>query len=133
MLPEIEFRWLAIAEPAVAPYGAAAKQTLERLGSWAAIESRIVRGQSIAQAFALTETGNADLGLIALSQALSYEGGASYAVVPDTLHDQIRQDAILLRHGLGNPVAVKFLAFLKTARAAAIIERYGYIAESPAN
>lgn len=128
MLPEIEFRWLAIAEPAVAPYGAAAKQTLERLGAWRAIEPRIVKGQSIAQTFALTETGNAELGLVALSQALTYQGSASYAVVPEELHDPIRQDAILLLRARDNVAAAKFLAFLQTPVAAAIIERYGYLA-----
>lgn len=128
MLPEIEFRWLAIAEPAVAPYGAAAKQTLERLGAWRAIEPRIVKGQSIAQTFALTETGNAELGLVALSQALTYQGSASYAVVPEELHDPIRQDAILLLRARDNVAAAKFLAFLQTPVAGAIIERYGYLA-----
>jgi molybdate transport system substrate-binding protein len=126
-LPELKFRWLAIAEPAVAPYGAAAKQTLERLGVWRSLEPRIVKGQSVAQTFALTETGNAELGLIALSQALTYQGAASYLVIPEDLHDPIRQDAILLSRAHGNDAAREFLEFLRTPAGAAIIERYGYL------
>lgn len=125
-LGETEFRWLSIAEPQIAPYGAAARQVLERLGIWEAIAPRIVRGQSISQAFAFVATGNAELGLVALSQALAYEGGASYAVVPAELHEPIRQDAILLRRGTSDPAAVEFLEFLSGPAAAAIIERFGY-------
>ena len=68
------FRWFAIAEPEVAPYGAAAKQALEALGAWESTEPCLVRGQNIAQTFAMVETRNAELGLVALSRALSYDG-----------------------------------------------------------
>jgi molybdate transport system substrate-binding protein len=125
-IPEIRFRWFAIAEPKVAPYGAAAKQVLERLGVWEAIEPRIVRGQSIAQTFAAIATGNADLGLVALSQVLSYEGPASYAIVPRELYDPIRQDAILLRRSADKAAAVEFMGFLEASAAESIIERFGY-------
>lgn len=125
-LAGLDFRWLAIAEPDVAPYGAAAKQTLENLGVWASLGPRIVKGQNIAQTFAMVETGNAELGLVALSQALAYEKPASYAVVPSSLHDPIRQDAILLRRAVENPAAVGFLDFIQTAPAREILDRYGY-------
>jgi molybdate transport system substrate-binding protein len=128
-LDTLDFRWLAIANPDLAPYGKAAEQTLEALGVWSALApARIVRGQSVAQAFAMAQTGNADLGLVALSQAIAYEGEASYAIVPDTLHEPIRQDAILLRRAADNPTAHALVEFLRGAAAAAIMTRYGYSA-----
>lgn len=125
------FRWLAIAEPDVAPYGTAAGQTLERLGLFEALEGRLVRGQNVAQAFAMTATGNAELGLVALSQAVSFEGPASYAVVPAALHDPIRQDAILLARAEGNDAAEAFARFLGSGDAARIIEAFGYGTAEP--
>lgn len=121
-----EFRWFAMAEPEVSPYGAAARQVLENLGVWEALGTRLVKGQNIAQTFAMIETQNAELGLVALSQALAYESPASYRIVPTELHEPIRQDAILLLRAAENPAANEFLAFLETAEAAAIIERQGY-------
>lgn len=125
-LDEISFRWLAIAEPEVAPYGAAAKQVLENLGVWTAVQSRLVKGQNIAQTFAMIETRNAELGLVALSQVLAYGSVASYAIVPPELYEPIRQDAILLGSADHNPAAVGFLEFIRTAQAREIIQRYGY-------
>lgn len=120
------FRWFAIAEPEVAPYGRAAYQVLTNLGLWQQIEPRLVRGQNIAQTFAMLATGNADLGLVALSQALSYRASASFAVVPADLHEPIRQDAILLGDSERAPAAVAFAEYLKGPAAAAIIAQSGY-------
>lgn len=130
-LLENDFRWFAIAEPVLAPYGAAARQTLEKLGIWRSIEPRIVRGQNIAQTFAMIETGNAELGMVALSQVLAYDGPGSYQAVPSELYDPIRQDAILLRRAAGAAAAREFLEFLKSPGAVAIIERYGYTRANP--
>lgn len=130
-LREERFRWLALAEPDIAPYGAAARQTLERLGAWDAIAGRIVRGQSVAQTFAMVETGNAELGFVALSQALAYTGPASYRVVPAELHDPIRQDAILLLRAGDNRAARDFLEFLRGPAAAGIMRRFGYETPGP--
>jgi molybdate transport system substrate-binding protein len=121
-----DFRWFAIAEPDVAPYGTAARQVLDALGAWDAIQTRLVRGQNIAQTFAMVETGNAELGLVALSQALSYDGAAAYVVVAQDLHGPIRQNAILLNRGRNNLAAVALMQFLRSAEARAIIEASGY-------
>jgi molybdate transport system substrate-binding protein len=121
-----DFRWLAIANPETAPYGAAARQTLEALDVWESLQPRLVRGQSVAQAFAMVQSGNAELGLIALSQALAHDGHGSYAIVPHALHAPIRQDAVLLRRGRDNRVARDFLRFLTSASAADIIVNSGY-------
>jgi molybdate transport system substrate-binding protein len=126
LLADGDFRWLAIANPQLAPYGAAAQQALEALGFWQALERRIVRGENIAQTFVMAETGNAELGLVALSQAITYQGAAAYVVVPSELHDPIRQDAILLRRAQTSPAALAFMQFLRGPAMGAILERYGY-------
>ncbi|MSO81226.1 MAG: molybdate ABC transporter substrate-binding protein [Alphaproteobacteria bacterium] len=121
------FRYLAIANPAVAPYGAAAREALEKLGLWRAVESRIVMGHDIGQTFQMAATGNAEMGFVALSQAASKPGRkGSVWTVPAALHAPIRHDAILLARGAGNAAARDFLAFLKAPAAEEIIRRYGY-------
>ena len=123
-----DFKKLAIAAPKLAPYGAAALQTIAKLGLLSRLESRIVTGESIGQAFSFVATGNAELGFIALSQI--YENGqiksGSAWLVPEALHSPIRQDAVLLSKGAGNKAAVMLLAFLKTENAKAVIRAFGY-------
>lgn len=125
-LTRSDFRWLALANPELAPYGRAAKETLVALELWEPLAGRLVQGQNIAQTFTMVETGNADLGLVALAQALAYAGTASYIEIPGTLHAPIRQDAILLTRGAENPAAKAFLAFLAGPEARATIAAFGY-------
>lgn len=126
------FRWLAIAESRTAPYGAAAREVLEQLGVWQALQSRIVRGHNVAQTFAMIQTGNAELGFVALSQALAWEGGSSWTTVPDSLHEPIAQDAVLLKRGETNPAARAFFSWLRSATAGQLIESRGYsVPDSP--
>jgi molybdate transport system substrate-binding protein len=123
-----KFRLLAIANPALAPYGAAAKQALENLGLWERFEGRIVMGETIGQAHAVVASGNADLGFVALSSVLSPRNATegSRWDVPPRLHAPIRQDAVLLARAAGNPAARGFLDFLRGERARAVIASYGY-------
>jgi molybdate transport system substrate-binding protein len=125
-LADSSFRWFAIAEPRVAPYGLAAQQTLESLGVWESLEERLVRPQNVAQTFAMIQTGNAELGLVALSQALAYQGPASFRRVPDELHAPIAQDAVLLTAAASKPAAAQFLAYLQGWEAISIITEFGY-------
>lgn len=122
------FRFLAIANPGVAPYGLAAKQALTKLGLWKSLRPRIVMGQNIAQTFAMVATGNAELGLVAKSYAISpnnAQPGSSWNV-PQALYKPIRQDAVLLTRGRNNAAAKAFLAFLKSDAAKAVMRTYGY-------
>jgi molybdate transport system substrate-binding protein len=119
------FRSLAIADPATAPYGAAAVQTLERLGAWPVPAGKLVKGADITQAYQFTATGAAELGFVALSQVADRPGGSRWRV-PETLHAPIAQQAILLAPGKADPAARAFLAFLKGPQARAVIARYGY-------
>lgn len=123
-----DFRHLAIANPRTAPYGLAARQTLIALGRWQALQDRIVRGENIAQAYQYVASGNAELGLVALSQVSGAErpAGGSRWRVPERHHAPIRQQAVLLAAGRDNPAARAFLDFLQGPRAATIMARFGY-------
>jgi molybdate transport system substrate-binding protein len=125
VLKTSKFEKLAIADPAAAPYGTAAVQTLTRLGLYDALKPKVVQGASITQAYQFTETGAAELGFVALSQVIDAPGGSRW-IVPESLHAPIDQGAILLFTGEKNPAARAFLAFLKSPQAKAIIRRYGY-------
>lgn len=128
VLKKGDFKTLAIAAPKLAPYGAAAVETLAKLGLTATVEPKIVTGESIGQAFSFVSTGNADLGFVALSQV--YEDGkiktGSGWIVPASLHSPIRQDAVLLTKGKDNKAAAALMAFLKTEKARAVIRSFGY-------
>ena len=119
------FQKLAIADPAAAPYGAAAVETLGTLGLYAGLKPKIVQGSSISQAYQFAATGAAELGFVALSQVIAVPGGSRW-IVPETLHRPIDQGAVLLKTGANDPAARAFVAFLKGPQAKAIIRRYGY-------
>jgi molybdate transport system substrate-binding protein len=122
------FKHLSIGNPKLAPYGQAAKETLEKMGLWEKFQSRVVLGENITQAYQFVSTGNAELGFVALSQikqdGKSPEG--SFWVVPQSRYSAIKQDVVLLEKGRGNPAAKQFLEFLKSDPAKKIIEKYGY-------
>lgn len=126
MLRDSRIRFLAIANPDLAPYGEAARQALVAMGLWERWSSRLVYGENIAQAYAMVSTGNAELGLIARSQVSAQTSAGSYLLVPQTFYEPIRQDAILLERGAGNAGASALLAFLATLEAKAVIRRFGY-------
>jgi len=119
------FDKLAIADPAAAPYGAAAVQTMTRMGLYDRLKPRIVQGASIGQAYGFVESGAASLGFVALSQVIDVKGGSRW-LVPQVLYDPIEQDAVLLKPGEGDPAARAFLNYLKGPQAQAVIRRYGY-------
>ncbi len=120
-----DFRFLAIANPKLAPYGAAARQVLEAMGVWDRLQPKIVRGENIAQAYQYVASGNAELGFVALSQleAPGRSGEGSRWMVPGELHDPIAQQAVLLRE---DSIAREFLNYLKGAEARAAVASHGY-------
>ena len=116
---------IATADPAIAPYGAAARDVLRgvRGDDW---RRDLVYGESVGQAFAFVATGNADAGLVALSQAMTYQGDLWVLSVPDDLHEPIRQDAALLKRAEGKAAARAFLEFLGTDFTRDILLAQGY-------
>jgi molybdate transport system substrate-binding protein len=122
------FTHLSIADPQKAPYGAAAVETLRKLGRYDALQPKFVTGNNVAQAHQFVFTGNAELGFVSLSQVFKdgkLTGGSAW-IVPGNLHEPILQDAALLTKGKDNPAAHALLQYLKGLRAAATIESYGY-------
>ena len=117
------FNKLAIADPATAPYGVAAEQTLAALGLTEAMAAKLVTGENISQTLQFVETGNAELGFVAASQVVGKPGVWR---VPASLHEPIRQDAVLLRSGENQPAAVEFMEFLRSPAAVSVIEAAGY-------
>ncbi len=119
---------VAIANPKVAPYGAAGLEVIKARGLGDVVTPKTVTGESIAQAYQFVSTGNAEIGFVALSQ-VAVPGKppmGSYWVVPANLYGQIRQDAVLLKAGEKNPAAKALLEYLKTEPAKAVIREFGY-------
>lgn len=114
---------LAIANPRLAPYGRAAKETLTALGVWEAVQPKLVQGADVAQTFQFVASGNAELGFVALSQV--QDQGIRWEV-PRELHTPIRQQAVLLLPGKDNAAAKAFLDFLRSEAGQAIIRGAGY-------
>ena len=120
------FHHIAVADPNTAPYGAAALETLEKLGLTEAIAARQVTGESISQTLQFVESGNAELGFVALSQVIGKPANQVW-VVPAEDYSPIRQDAVLLKAGEADPAARAFIDFLQGPEATAIIEKFGYL------
>lgn len=122
------FGKLAIANPRLAPYGLAARETLAGLGLWDGVRDRVVMGESITQTLQFIDTGNADLGFIALSQIMKDGklGEGSAWLVPPHLYRPLRQDAVVLAHPSDKAAAEAFLKYLKSEKARAVIRGFGY-------
>lgn len=128
-LKEGDFNKLAIANPKIAPYGMAAVEVLKNLALIDATQSKWVRAENIAQTYQFVSTGNADLGFVALSQLLGRNNMTEgfYWLVPDNLHQAIKQDVVLLKRSAQSQGAKTFLDFIHTEKAQAIIAQYGYL------
>lgn len=127
------FLRLALANPRTAPYGLAARETLAKLRLWHRHQSKLVRGENIAQALQYVVTGNAQLGLIAtpMVERAAENGVVEHGAgcrwdVPEDYHQPIRQQGIMLNQGAGNPAAREFADYLQGARARRIIRERGY-------
>ncbi|MPM44359.1 Molybdate-binding protein ModA [bioreactor metagenome] len=119
---------ISVANPKLAPYGEAAVQTLTKLNLLDKVKPRMVMGENIGQTFQFVATGNAPLGFVALSQVMAdgKVSKGSYWIVPASMHEPIRQDAILLNKGEHNAAAKELLTFLKSDEAREVIKGYGY-------
>jgi len=119
-----DLRRLAIANPRLAPYGLAARQVLDAWQLWDRLQARLVRGENAAQAFQFVATGNAPAGLVALSHLYAAKvPDSAFRRIPESLHQPIRQQALLLRRG---EAAEAFLGYLCGKTAATVIRNAGY-------
>ena len=122
------FDHIALANPKLAPYGAAAVEAMKALGVHDTLAPKFVTAENIGQAFQFVKSGNAPLGFVAMSQVTqdSKLTGGSAWVVPASLYPPIRQDAIVLDKGRGRPAAEALMKFLQGDQARAVIGAYGY-------
>ena len=132
VLNKKDFRYLAIANPKLAPYGKSAEEALRSLKLWENLQGRLVRGENIAQTFQFISSGNAKLGFVAYSQikkpALSI--GGSFWEVPKTLYKPIEQQAVLLKDSpvkkSNRNIGREFLSFVKSDESLRVIFESGY-------
>ena len=122
------FDHIALANPKLAPYGAAAMEAMKALGVADALAPKFVQGENIAQTYQFISTANALLGFVAMSQV--YEDGklksGSAWIVPSNLYSPIRQDAVILDKGKGSAAAAALMKYLKSDKVKAVIKSYGY-------
>lgn len=122
-----DFAHLSLAEPKLAPYGAAGVEAMKALRVYEAIQPKIVTAENITQAYQFISSGNAELGFVALSQVLK-DGkidGSSW-LVPANLYSPIRQDAVILEKGRGKPAVDALMKYIRGDKAKAIIKSFGY-------
>ncbi|MCL5962131.1 MAG: molybdate ABC transporter substrate-binding protein [Chloroflexi bacterium] len=119
-----EVKRIAIANPAHAPYGAAAKKALEETGLWDQVSSRLVIGENISQAMQFVKTGNADAGLIALSVANTPE--IAYTLIPEDKYSPIRQAMAVMKSSKNQDVARQFTKFVSSPKAGIVLRKYGF-------
>lgn len=120
---------IAIANPKHAPYGKRAEEALKASGLWDRLQPKFVYGENIAHTAQFVQTGNAQVGIIALSLALSPElskkGG--YYLIPDKLHNPLEQGYVITKRGAGKPLAQKFADYMNAKSSRAIMTKYGFV------
>jgi molybdate transport system substrate-binding protein len=120
-----QVRTVAVANPAHAPYGVAARQALERSGLWPRVRPKLVLGANVSQAEQFVATGNADAGLIALSLAIRAPGRA-YTLVDSALHEPLRQTAVVIAGSARPAGAERFLRYVTGAAGQQVMRRHGF-------
>lgn len=120
---------IAIANPKHAPYGQRAVEALRAAGVWSQIEPKLVYGDNIAQTAQFVQTGNAQVGIIALALAvnptLSRQGG--YWLIPDHLHSPLAQGFVITKRAKGSALAQRFADHMRSPQARAVMSRYGFV------
>ena len=125
-LTSSQYRTIVIANPSHAPYGIAAQQAMQSAGVWDQLQSRLVYGENISDAMQILKSGNADVGIIALSLALAND--ASYVLIPDSLHQPLLQSIVVTTKGARTAAAQQFIDFLISDRGQEIMNKYGFVA-----
>lgn len=120
-------RRFAIANPEHAPYGRAAEEALRKLGLWDALRGKLVLGENVSQAAQFATSASAEGGLFAYSLALAPQIATlgSYVLIPENLHEPLRQRVVLMK-GAGT-TARAFYDYLEQPEARAIFKRFGFV------
>ena len=128
ILAGAQVRKISIANPQHAPYGRAAVAAMKSAGVYDRVEPKLVLGENISQAAQFVDSGNADVGLLALSLAKTPTMHGKYELVPTDSYPALRQAAVVLRRSSRKDAAKRFLEFLKSSDARAILDKYGFAA-----
>jgi len=126
ILTDARVRKIAIANPKHAPYGRAAEEALRSAGVYDRVRDKLVLGENISQTAQFVESGNADVGLLALSLALSPAMAGKYSLVPEKLYAPLRQAAVVLKSSSRLQAAREFLKFIQSAEGRDVLNRYGF-------
>jgi molybdate transport system substrate-binding protein len=128
-LPDPKIARIAIANPKHAPYGKRAEEALRASGLWEKVEPKLVYGENIAHTAQFVQTGNAQVGIIALALAVNPElakkGG--YWLIPDNLHEPLEQGFIITKRAEGNTLAKRFADYMGSKPARAVMTKYGFV------
>ncbi|MFT3925647.1 MAG: molybdate ABC transporter substrate-binding protein [Myxococcales bacterium] len=124
-LKNAKYKHIAIANPEHAPYGKAAKQTLEKLDLWQAVESRIVYGENVKQTMQFAESGNAELAFVGLSLALASDG--NYREVSPELHQPIKQTIVVCKNGKAQAAGKLFAEYLNSPEGRRVLNAHGIL------
>ena len=120
---------ISIANPATAPYGEKAVESMNYYKVYEKVKNKLVFGENITQAAQFATSGAADIGIVALSLALTpnmKKEGGKYYVIPEKSHKPLEQGCVILKHAQGNLSATKFYNFISSKKAVAILKYYGY-------
>lgn len=120
---------IAIANPDHAPYGERAQESMIYYKIYERVKNKFVLGENISQAAQFVQLGAADIGIVALSIALSpnmQKEGGKYYVIPEESHKPLEQGYVILKHAKNNPDVVKFYDFMATPKAVAILAHFGF-------
>jgi molybdate transport system substrate-binding protein len=128
VLTDARVRRVAIANPEHAPYGRAAVAALRHEQLYDRVQAKLVLGENISQAVQFAQSGNADVGIVALSLALAptLKGSGTYVEIPESWYPPIEQAAIVLRSSQQKPLARRFIDYLKTPDSVRILQSYGF-------
>ncbi|HRE18089.1 MAG TPA: molybdate ABC transporter substrate-binding protein [Rhodocyclaceae bacterium] len=120
---------IAIANPRHAPYGKRAMEALQAAGVWEKIQSKLIYGENIAHTAQFVQTGNAQVGIIALALVLNPElaGKGGYWLIPEKLHAPLEQGFIITRRAAGNALARRFAAYMHDQATRSVMRRYGFL------
>jgi molybdate transport system substrate-binding protein len=122
-------RKIAIANPLHAPYGAAAVAAMKHAGIYEQVKGKFVQGENISQTAQFVHSGNADVGIVALSLALApaMKSSGRYVVIPAKDYPPLIQAAVILKSSPAKELANQFLKFLKEPGTVTLMEQYGFV------
>ncbi len=120
---------IAIANPRHAPYGKRAEEALRAARLWEKVEPKLVYGENIAHTAQFVQSGNAQVGIIALALAVNPElsGKGGYWLIPDELHEPLEQGFIITKRAAGNVLAQRFSDYMVSNPARAVMRKYGFV------